>query len=169
MRRWLPFPLLWVSLVGLWLLLNETLWIGHVLLGGVLAFGACVVFRRLEAPRAETKGAAVALRHTLVAAALARDVLVDIVRSNIAVARIVLNRGTRHATAGFLDVPLELRDPAGLAVLACIITATPGTVWARHDAERGILTLHILDLIDEAAWTRTIKGRYEKRLLEIFE
>ena len=90
-------------------------------------------------------------------------------RSNIAVARIVLHGGRRDRTAGFLDIPLELRDPAGLALLACIVTATPGTAWAGYDAERGVLTLHILDLIDEADWIRIIKGRYESRLMEMFE
>jgi multicomponent K+:H+ antiporter subunit E len=29
--------------------------------------------------------------------------------------------------------------------------------------------MHILDLIDETAWIQTIKGRYERRLLEIFQ
>jgi multicomponent K+:H+ antiporter subunit E len=85
------------------------------------------------------------------------------------VARIVLNPRHRGQTSGFLDIPLELRHPAGLAVLACIITATPGTAWARYDSARSVLTLHILDLIDEEAWIRTIKGRYERRLQEIFE
>jgi multicomponent K+:H+ antiporter subunit E len=31
------------------------------------------------------------------------------------------------------------------------------------------LTIHVLDLIDEREWIRTIKNRYERRLLEIFE
>jgi multicomponent K+:H+ antiporter subunit E len=169
MKLWLPFPLLWLALVALWLLLNQTLWIGHVLLGAVLAFAACLALRRLQAPRASTQQSAGGLRRAGVAVLLLGHVAIDIVRSNIAVARIVLHPGTRDRTAGFLDIPLALRDPAGLAVLACIITATPGTAWARHDAERGVLTLHILDLVDDAAWIRTIKGRYERRLLEIFE
>jgi multicomponent K+:H+ antiporter subunit E len=29
--------------------------------------------------------------------------------------------------------------------------------------------IHVLDLIDESEWVRTIKGRYEHHLLEIFE
>jgi multicomponent K+:H+ antiporter subunit E len=68
-----------------------------------------------------------------------------------------------------VQIPLELRHPAALAALACIITATPGTAWARYDSVRGVLTMHILDLIDDETWIRTIKERYERRLLEIFE
>ena len=29
--------------------------------------------------------------------------------------------------------------------------------------------IHVLDLIDENVWIATIKGRYERLLLEIFE
>lgn len=166
MKRWLPFPLLWLALTALWLLLNQTLWPGHVLLGAVLAFGACLAYRRLETPRAARGGA---WRRSVAAARLLAAVAIDIVRSNLAVARIVLRPGMPGQTAGFLEVPIELRDPAGLAVLACIITATPGTAWASFDAERGVLTMHILDLIDEAAMIAIIKGRYERRLQEIFE
>src|SRR5688572_12160823 len=169
MIRWLPFPLLWLSLLVLWLLLNQTLWIGHLLLGSMLAAGACLVYRRLEAPRTRKAAPASARRRAIAAAELAWHVAIDIVRSNMAVARIVAHRGTRDQTAGFLEIPLTLRDPLGLAALACIITATPGTAWARYEAARGLLTLHILDLIDEEAWIATIKGRYESRLIEIFE
>ena len=65
-------------------------------------------------------------------------------------------------------MPLELRDPRGLAVLACIVTATPGTSWARYDAAGNRVTIHVLDLVDAEAWIREFKGRYERRLLEIF-
>lgn len=166
MKRWLPFPLLWLALTGLWLLLNQTLWIGQVLLGAILAGGACLLYRRLQAPRPTSTGG---WRRAAAAGRLLTEVAVDIVRSNIAVARIVLEPSRSDLTAGFLEIPLALRDPAGLAVLACIITATPGTAWARYEPDRGILTMHILDLIDEAAMIAVIKGRYERRLLEIFE
>jgi multicomponent K+:H+ antiporter subunit E len=32
-----------------------------------------------------------------------------------------------------------------------------------------LLMIHVLDLIDESVWIDTIKGRYERLLLEIFE
>ena len=67
-----------------------------------------------------------------------------------------------------MTIPLDLRNPAGLAVLAIIITSTPGTVWAAYDPERKVFIMHVLDLIDEAAWRKTIKTRYERPLLEIF-
>jgi multicomponent K+:H+ antiporter subunit E len=96
-------------------------------------------------------------------------VFADIVRSNIAVGRIVLGFGGRSRTAGFLSMPLELRHPGGLAVMACIVTATPGTSWARYDRARNVVTIHVFDLIDEREWMTTFKDRYERRLMEIFE
>jgi multicomponent K+:H+ antiporter subunit E len=95
-------------------------------------------------------------------------VFVDIVRSNIAVLRIALRLPAPGRVAGFLAIPLELRDPRGLAALACIVTATPGTSWAHYEAAANVLTLHVLDLVDEEAWVRQFKDRYERRLMEIF-
>jgi multicomponent K+:H+ antiporter subunit E len=71
--------------------------------------------------------------------------------------------------SGFMDIPLELRAPYGLATLAIIITSTPGTLWVNFDSAKGVLTIHVLDLVDETAWIATIKQRYERRLMEIFE
>jgi multicomponent K+:H+ antiporter subunit E len=99
---------------------------------------------------------------------LAGHVIIDIIRSNLAVARLAL--GSRRAGhAGFLHIRLELRNQTALTVLACIVTATPGTAWVSYDQHSGTLLLHILDLVDEQVWLDTIKNRYERRLMEIFE
>lgn len=162
MRRWLPFPLLWTLLLGMWLALNESIAPGDVLLGALVALGAVHAYGVLQPPPT-------VLRRPLAMARLVALVVADIVRSNIAVGRIALGAGGPRRRSAFLDIPLELRHPAGLAALATIVTSTPGTVWARYDAARGVLTLHILDLIDEATWIAIIKQRYERCLMEIFE
>ena len=161
MRTWRSYLLLTATLVALWLVLNQTLAAGHWLLGLMIAAAAASGYAALRPPRTPMRRVGVALT-------LAGLVLADIVRSNLDVGRIVLGAHVQRPCAGFLDIPLELRSPAGLSVLACIITSTPGTAWAGYDSERGILTMHILDLIDEAAWIDVIKNRYERRLLEIF-
>jgi multicomponent K+:H+ antiporter subunit E len=68
-----------------------------------------------------------------------------------------------------VEIPLDMRDPYGLASLACIITSTPGTLWVNFDGQKGALTIHVLDLVDKEEWIRIIKDRYERHLLEIFE
>jgi multicomponent K+:H+ antiporter subunit E len=68
-----------------------------------------------------------------------------------------------------MTIPIDMRDQYGLEMLACIITATPGTVWAGLSPDGRALTIHVLDLQDEETWVRTIKQRYEQPLMEIFE
>lgn len=162
MTRLLPFPLQSAGLLVVWLLLNQTLSLGHFLLGALLALAGGWIMSALDVPKGRVRRPAMILR-------LASLVLADIVRSNIAVARIVLGFGGRKLTSGFVLIPLDLRNPYGLAALACIITSTPGTLWVNFDAAKGTLTIHVLDLVDESEWIRTIKDRYERHLLEIFE
>jgi multicomponent K+:H+ antiporter subunit E len=100
---------------------------------------------------------------------LAGMVLFDILRSNIAVGRIIASPREPGTNAAFMTIPLDLRDLNGLAVLAIIITSTPGTIWVNYDAGKGILLLHVLDHVDETVWIRLIKDRYERLLMEIFE
>src|SRR3546814_19100834 len=69
----------------------------------------------------------VRIRFSSASPRLALIVLTDIIRSNIAVGRIIIARGNRHRTSGFILLPLDLRNRYGLAVLGIIITATPGT------------------------------------------
>ena len=153
---------LFVALWALWLVLNESLAFGHVVLGAVIAAGCTWVYARLRGPES---GA----RRPLTVLQLFLAVANDIVRSNFAVGGIVLGFGPRRRVAGLLPIPLQLRHPGGLAVLACIVTATPGTSWIRYDDGAGVLTLHVLDVADRDQLVRTFKQRYEQPLMEIFE
>jgi multicomponent K+:H+ antiporter subunit E len=156
-------PLLVLALTAMWLLLNQTLAPAQVALGAALAVALAWSGSALRPLRARVRRLDIAL-------ALALVVLCDIVRSSLAVARLVLGWvSTREVRSGFLRIPLELRDPHGLAALAIIVTSTPGTVWAGLSPAGDVLTLHVLDLKDEAEWIRLIKQRYERPLMRIFE
>jgi multicomponent K+:H+ antiporter subunit E len=154
-------PVLTGALLAMWLLLNDTLSIGHVALGLIFAVvlaWSSGALRPLQ-PR---------IRRAHLALVLLGLVLHDVVRSNIGVAQIVLGLARHQVRSGFVKIPLELTDAHGLAVLACIVTATPGTVWVDHDAATNTLTLHVLDLKSEADWIHWIKDRHERLLLRIF-
>ena len=153
---------LFILLLVLWLVLNESIAPVDWLLGGLFAFLGTLAFARLEprAPRWSRPGTVAALLGTFLA---------DMVQSNFEVARIVLGLGRRNRKAGFLKMPLELRDPAGLAVMACIVTSTPGTSWVRYERSENWVMIHVLDLVDEAAWIALFKQLYEQRLLRIFQ
>ncbi len=96
-------------------------------------------------------------------------VFYDVIRSNFAVARLIFDLRNRQVHSGFVNIPLELRSRYGLAALSTIITATPGTFWAAYDSNTNVVTIHVLDLVDDQYYLDVIKGRYEKKLLEIFE
>ncbi|RXH00319.1 Na+/H+ antiporter subunit E [Bradyrhizobium vignae] len=162
MTRLLPFPIVSSCLLALWLLLNQAVTFGHILLGCLVALVGGRILTVLEIPSVRVRRPGVIMR-------LLARVTVDIVRSNLAVGRIVLGFGRWQRAPGFVEIPLDMRAPYGLASLACIITSTPGTLWVNFDAQRGALTIHVLDLVDEEEWIRTIKDRYERHLLEIFE
>lgn len=160
MKRWLPHPLLAGFLLLAWLLLQQSLAPATFLIGALLALGLSHLLDRLQPPPVRVRRPVLLLR-------LLAHVFVDLVRSNMAVASIILFRRQRFHS-GFVHIPLTLTQPHALAMLACIITATPGTIWVSHDSRRNVLIIHVLDLIDEAAWIRHIKHRYESPLLEIF-
>jgi multicomponent K+:H+ antiporter subunit E len=94
-------------------------------------------------------------------------VILDSLRSNVTVSTAVLSR--RALRSGFVRVPLDVRDPNALAVLAMIVTATPGTAWAELAHDRSALLLHVLSLEDGPGLVATFKQRYERPLMEIFE
>ncbi|MDH4982963.1 Na+/H+ antiporter subunit E [Hyphomicrobium sp. D-2] len=160
-RRVLPYPLLSAFLLIMWLLLNQSLSAGHLILGSIIGVAGGLAISSLQIPSGQVRNL-----HLLVQFAFI--VLYDIIRSNIAVTRIVLTPG-RVAKSGFLYVKLDIRNEYALAILACVVTSTPGTVWVNFDSAKGELLLHVLDLVDEDEWTDLIKNRYERLLKEIFE
>ncbi len=162
LRRWFPAPWLSLFLLMMWLLMNQSVAPGQWLLGGVLAWFAPWATRHL-------RPYPVVVRRPMAVLRLLGRVAVDIVRSNWAVAMVILGRHERRQYSGFMEVPLDMRHPYALAALACILTGCPGTVWAGLTDDGRILTLHVLDLQDENEWIDIVKNRYESLLIEIFE
>jgi multicomponent K+:H+ antiporter subunit E len=160
MTRWLPHPWFALWLLVAWLLLQQSLAAPTIVLGIVLALALSWALGKLDLPRVRVRSLGTLL-------ALLARVFGDIVRSNIAVARIIVSPRSR-ISSGFVAIPLEMTHPYALALLACIITATPGTIWVSHDSARQVLVIHVLDVVDESVWIANIKRRYEQPLLRIF-
>lgn len=155
---WLVLPCI---LLAVWLLLNRSFAPEQIVLGAILALLLAWAAMPLRPLRSTPK-------HPWKLITLMARVIADIVRSNIQVARLIW-LGPKSHTPGFMRIPLTLRDPHGLALLSCIITYTPGTVWAGFSEEQGLLTLHVLDLKDQQYWIDLVQQRYERPLKEIFE
>lgn len=162
MRRWLPAPRLSAVLLLIWLLVNQSLSPGNLLLGAILAIVIPNWFRAILPVD-------VYIRKPLVVVRLITGSLIEIVRSCFNVSLLILFKRRDRLNSQFITIPLDLRSPAGLAVLSGIINTTPGTVWVELLPDTYDLALHVFDLHDEQWWIDTIKTRYEQPLIEIFE
>lgn len=162
LARVLPAPLLSLALFALWLALARSVSIGHVALGFVLALVIPLLTARLRPTKVRVRRPLVIVRYVL-------TVGYDVVVSNFQVAAGVLRWPWRRPSARFVIVPLELRDPAGLAALAMVTTVVPGTVWSELALDRRALLLHVWDVGDETSFVERFKARYERPLREIFE
>lgn len=160
MAKLLPFPLMSMAITVMWLLLTGFS-SGHALLAILVGLALPRVMLLLGPDPANIRFGPAMLQ-------LAGVVLVDIIRSNIAVGRIILTP-TPARRSGFIEIPLDITSRYALSVLAIILTATPGTLWVQYDPGRHYLLLHVLDLVDEKAWIDLIKNRYERLLMEIFQ
>ncbi|MBV4535374.1 MULTISPECIES: Na+/H+ antiporter subunit E [Pseudomonas] len=162
MSRVFPAPLLSVALFVLWLLLNLSLSPGNLLLGALLGILAPILMAPLRPQHAH-------VRRPWVIAKLIGRVGLDVIISNLLVARSVLRAGSRPPRSAFVHIPLALRDAHGLAALSMITTVVPGTVWSELALDRSVLLLHVFDLDDEADFIEHFKHTYERPLMEIFE
>ena len=163
MKRWLPYPLVSLALCALWLLLNQSFDTASILLGAALGIALPLLLRGLQPlgyPR---------LHAPLTLIRLLGMAFIEIVRSCFNVSRIILFAHRAEVNAQFIRVPLTMRDPYGLAMLSCLINMTPGTVWVEILPDGHTLSLHVLDLHDAGWWIDTIKTRYERPLIDIFE
>ena len=152
--------LLPLFLLGLWLLLNQSVSAGQLALGAALALWLGWASTRLRPLRSRP-------RRVWRMAVLLGRLAFDIARSNLNVARLIWRPDDR-LQPGFIEIPLVLRDPHGLATLACCLTYTPGTVLVEI-SDDNVLTLHVLDTQNAPHWEDFVKNRYERILMEVFE
>lgn len=162
MKHILPHPWFAAAIFCTWVILAGTYSPLSYAFAALLAVVLSRMIRVLEPRYAHPKSLKAAMKLSVI-------VLYDIVRSNIAVARIILGRKSSKHVSGFVPIPLTMKNPNGLAVLGIIITSTPGTLWVQYDSRRNMLLLHVLDLVDKSEWVELIQNRYERLLMEIFE
>ncbi|QNK72001.1 Na+/H+ antiporter subunit E [Variovorax sp. PAMC28562] len=162
MKRWLPSPPLSLALFIVWLLLNQSMDSSTLLLAAILSIAVPLLTRSL-------RPATVRMRRPGIALMLVGRVMDDLSVSAWTVARMLLTRRTADIHSAFVKVPLQMRDPNGLAVLAMILCLTPGTAWAELSFDSSVLLIHVFNVDDEAAFVAQVQQRYERPLMEIFE
>lgn len=162
LRRIFPHPLLSALLILTWLLLVNGWSRGSFVMALILG----IVIPILTAPYWPNRPS---LRNPLAIIEYVLIVLWDIVVANVTVARIVLFMPTAKMQPAWVTVPLDIRTPEAITVLAGTITLTPGTVTADTSADARALLVHCLHAPDPDAVRDDIKARYEARLKRIFE
>jgi multicomponent K+:H+ antiporter subunit E len=158
----LSTPFLSVALLLLWLALARSISVVQIIIGLTLALG---VPRML----ANLRTASVRVRRPVAAARFILTVGHDVLVSSVQVAWGVVAWRWRRPRARFVVIPLELRDPVGLAALAIVTTVVPGTVWSEIALDRNAVMLHVWNVDDEGSFIDRYKARYESPLKDIFE
>jgi multicomponent K+:H+ antiporter subunit E len=161
-KRFLPHPVLSVTLVIVWLLLVNG-WSLNSLVFAVVLGIAVPIFTQPYWPDMPK------LRNPVAIVGYMLVVLYDICKANIEVALIVMFKPNAKLQPAWVCIPLDLRTPEAITVLAGTITMTPGTVSSDIAADGRSLLVHCLNAPDPDAVVAEIKHRYERRLKEIFE
>jgi multicomponent K+:H+ antiporter subunit E len=167
-----PTPFRSVLLFSVWLLLNNSISFGHIVLGAFLATVIPLIILPFREPQPLILKKGLAIKQVFI-------VLFDIISANIHVAFLILGP-IKSLRPAFVKVPLDLTHDLPITILASTVSLTPGTVSAEvypfpetlaegEVVQQRYLLIHVLDLEDEQALIDTIKTRYEAPLKEIFQ
>lgn len=149
-------PALSATIAATWLLANNSVDPGHVILAVVFGLVLPRITRPFwpNAPRLRSPGVALKLLGVF---------MYDIIVANFRVAALVLGPNDKLRPA-FLEVPLDIEDSFGIALLASMLTLTPGTVSAHVREGERVLLVHALDVGNDEEAIAEIKERYEAPL-----
>jgi len=160
--RWLlPHPFLTLLLAVIWILLQNQFSWGMAVFGVILG----IIIPRITAVWWPDTPEGFHLGRMF---SYGLIVCWDILVANIQVAWVVLTVPNAKLKPAWIIIPLELKQPEAITMLAGTITLTPGTVSADLSDEGHSLLVHVLHTDDPDGEVETIKTRYEARLKEIF-
>jgi multicomponent K+:H+ antiporter subunit E len=162
LRRLFPHPYLTLTLIVLWFLLVNQIKVGSL----VMAVFLGTILPHLTSAWWPDRPI---IRRPLGLLAYTALVMWDVIVANFQVARIVLFMPKAKIRSAWVTIPLDLRSPEAISLLAGTITMTPGTVSSDMSACGKALLVHSLHAPDPDAVRDTIKARYEARLKRIFE
>ncbi|GHE03422.1 Na+/H+ antiporter subunit E [Allgaiera indica] len=161
LSRLVPHPFLTLLLTFVWMMLMNSVSAGAAAFGLFLGLVVPFLTQSYWPDRPRIHRPLKIVEYILV-------VLYDIVTANITVARIVLFVPRARLQPAWVVIPLELRSPEAITVLAGSITLTPGTLTAEVSSDAHSILVHCLHAPEPDAVRDEIKQRYERRLLEIF-
>ena len=162
LARFLPHPVLSLTVLVTWLLLVNSVSANSIVFAAMLGIAIPLMTRAYwpDMPK---------LRNPVAISGYLAVVLYDIVMANIQVALIVLFKRDSALRPAWICVPIDLRTPEAITVLAGTITLTPGTVSCDLAEDGHAILVHCLHAPDPDSVRDDIKARYEARLKWIFE
>lgn len=161
-RKLFPYPFLSALLVVTWMLLVNRLAIGSLVLAAALGIFIPLVTAGLWPNRPKLSRPFAMFPYVAL-------VLWDVILANIQVAKIILFMPPDQIKSAWITVPVDLKSPEAITLLAGTITMTPGTLTADMTRDGRALLIHALHAPDPDAVRDDIKTRYETRLKRIFE
>lgn len=161
-RKILPHPGLTLLLIVVWQMMMNSFSLGNLVLGVILGLTIPIITAPYWPNKPRLANFPMIIEYILI-------VLWDIVVANVIVAKTVVFKRNRDMAPNWVTIPLDIRTPEAITVLAGTITMTPGTVSSDVSACGRSLLVHCLDAPDPDAVREEIKDRYERRLKEIFE
>ncbi|CUA97569.1 Na+/H+ antiporter subunit E [Pannonibacter indicus] len=93
--------------------------------------------------------------------------LYELVMSAWRVARIVI-RPKLGLNPGFIAFPLTVESDFEIALLANLITLTPGTLSVDVSEDRKVLYIHCIDVPDPEGTIADIRNGFERKIMEAF-
>ena len=155
-----PMPFHSLLLFVVWLLLNNSISAGHMVLAAFFAVTIPLLVNGMRDEHPKILKPWLAVRYILM-------VLKDILTANVEVALLIIGP-IKKLTPGFVAIPIDIDSDLGITILASTVSLTPGTVSAEVSKDKAWLYVHSLHLYDEAELIKSVKQRYEKPIKEIF-
>lgn len=154
--------LLVIGLACGWALVTGSLTFINLVLGAIVGTLALLLLRdRLGGPPVLSRLARIL--------ALALLFIRELLLSAIRVAILALTPNLKaQLTPAIIAFPLAATSDAEIALLANLITLTPGTLSLDVSADRQVLYIHVLSLKDRDSLVRGIGQGFETKVIEVF-
>ncbi|GGN30222.1 MULTISPECIES: Na+/H+ antiporter subunit E [Marinomonas] len=155
-----PMPFHSLLLFVVWLLLNNSISAGHIVLATFFAITIPWLVTGMRDEHPKILKPWLAIRYVLM-------VMKDILTANVEVALLIVGP-VKKLKPGFVAIPIDVDSDLGITILASTVSLTPGTVSAEVSKDRAWLYVHSLHLENEAELIESVKQRYERPIKEIF-
>lgn len=155
-----PMPFHSLLLFVVWLLLNNSVSAGHIVLATFFAITIPWLVDGMRDKHPKIRKPWLAVRYVLM-------VMKDILTANVEVALLIIGP-IKKLEPGFVAIPININSDLGITILASTVSLTPGTVSAEVSKDKAWLYVHALHVGNEAELIASIKQRYEAPVKEIF-